>query len=347
MSTSSTHDGQRNEHWRAFDPDWFDRHQRTILWLLNAPLLKHWARWAMRIRYYDCPINKPITKIRPHFYERPGENEGEIVADFRTHWKFAKRVYYAFRPVWWAMHWWDETVADRCAPWFSFGFSVLTTYPDAHPETTTVDGDCNSFAVGGTWASVRDGTGIGVTDSNSIANIAITSDGTGWSSVARSFFLFDLTSSKFGVISAAVLYLYGSTKTDTLSILPSYGIVTSNPSSNTSLVATDFSTLGSTLLASTVSYSNFSLSNYNEFVLSVGLLTLVNTILKLGARESTYDLANIEPSFTANNASRIYVFTADETGTSKDPKLIVSFSQLGNSVVLNLRPSIFSPGNAR
>ena len=54
------------EHWRAFDKKWFSKHQKTLLFLLNAPVLKYLTRYIFRIRKYDCPIDSNINRILKH-----------------------------------------------------------------------------------------------------------------------------------------------------------------------------------------------------------------------------------------------------------------------------------------
>ena len=32
-----------------FNKEWFERHQKILIWLLNHWLLKYWLRWVLRI----------------------------------------------------------------------------------------------------------------------------------------------------------------------------------------------------------------------------------------------------------------------------------------------------------
>src|SRR3990167_8858063 len=97
--------------WLAFTHAWFARHQARLLALLAHPLTRRWARWILRIRRVDCGFNRRIVRLLPHAYVCEGDAPGELIADFRTHPKYAKRLYYAFRPVWWTMHAWDWALA--------------------------------------------------------------------------------------------------------------------------------------------------------------------------------------------------------------------------------------------
>ena len=124
--------------YQAFDKDFFSRNQWWILWLLNAPLLKLWFRWAMRIPEHDCAHGKKIYNILPHalFRDRKpvfenGEWRLQQTAVFFGYPKYSRRIYYALWPVWWLAHAWDGLIADSFWPELSFGFSTLTVNPQA------------------------------------------------------------------------------------------------------------------------------------------------------------------------------------------------------------------------
>ena len=145
------------DNWRAFGKQWFAKHQSKILWCLNAPVIGMLARWILRI-HRDCPTAE-IIDIKPHRYTIRGEKEDEYTTDFRTHWKFAKRIYFAFRPLWWALHTWDEIFADKYVPRLSFGFDSLTSYPDAGTGLTTCDGMVGRTGVSEDFDTIRTSAG--------------------------------------------------------------------------------------------------------------------------------------------------------------------------------------------
>src|SRR3990167_4064729 len=110
---------------RAFDKKWFARHQRVLLWLLNTFCVRIWFLWVMRINGKRSSVGrKKIIKIEPNAITWR-EGERRYSSEFRAHDKYSKRLYYAFKPLWWAMHFWDWLVGDRLAMRLSFGFSVL------------------------------------------------------------------------------------------------------------------------------------------------------------------------------------------------------------------------------
>src|ERR1051325_3574255 len=170
----------------AFSKEWFKRHQKVLLILLNWPVVKYWFRWVMRIHSWDCPTSEKIAEIGPNYFvyaqviehvscERFAKlsfknrkphckikckgNHPILTrtADFRSHPKFAKRLYYAFRPVWWAMHIWD-LAADRFIPRLSFGFDTLTAFPDAGTGVTAVDGPAGYNGQNVSFPTIRAGT---------------------------------------------------------------------------------------------------------------------------------------------------------------------------------------------
>lgn len=123
----------------AFGHEWFALHQHRLLWCLNSPGIGRLMRRSLRINMADVsmPRNTKIVEIAPNHYtvQLPS---GEYRSDFRTHPKYAKRVYYSWKTVWWLMHYWDEVFADRRVPALSFGFATLTAYPDPSIEVAQI-----------------------------------------------------------------------------------------------------------------------------------------------------------------------------------------------------------------
>ncbi len=91
----------------VFSKEWFEYHQKKLLWLANHKL----GRWFLRI-YKDCPKGKKIIKLLPNCYTWDNQ-DGTFSTDFRTHNKFAKRLYYGLKPLWYILHFWDWIIADR------------------------------------------------------------------------------------------------------------------------------------------------------------------------------------------------------------------------------------------
>ena len=314
-------------HWRAFDKRFFIRHQDTILFVLNAPILSVLFRRIFRI----C-AKGTIAGILPNAYFT---TDGvTVTADFRTHWKYSKRLYYAFRPLWWMFHAWDWCVADRWMPELSFGFATLTVFPDADPEVSTVDGHVErTNASGESWATIIAGAGTlanSVETSGSYIKIVSYPSADNWQTLRRSILLFDtsgLTSS--ATISAAVLSIYGLSKQDAAGIIPNVDIYTSTPASNTDLVAADYGQTGATSqTGSPITYDNWSIVGYNDFTLnSIGRGNVSLTgVSKFSVRNANYDVAGVSPTWADPIDSRLVGYRADQSGTTNDPKLVVTYT---------------------
>ena len=324
----------RTEHWRAFDHTWFARNQPLLLWALNTPILGKMVRGLLRIHMADVwmPHNTSIIEIAPNYYtvRLP---DGQLRTDFRTHWKYSKRVYYAFKEIWWLMHAWDAAFADRWTPSLSWGFASLEVYPDPNPETTTVDGRVARFGVDEIWATIRAGAG-GFSDDSVATDDGVTlwasTTSNQWAYLFRSIFLFDTAAiDDAGTITAAVLSLHISVKSDALSTTPDIDIYTSTPASNTALANADFSQIGTTSqTGSPIAYASVSTAAYNDFTFSAtGRGNVSRTgVSKFGARNANKDVANVEPAWVSGASSGFRPRYADTTGTTTDPKLVVTYT---------------------
>ena len=330
-----------SRYWTAFGSLFFLLHQDKLLWLLNTPVIGKWFRYVLRISGESSAVGSlKIDRILPHaIFWWQGDKQ---VAEFRTHAKFSKRLYYAFAPLWWTLHAWDWCVADRWVPELSFGFSTLTRYPDANPETTTVDGSVeHNIGAYDTWAAIQGGAGTGAfPDAASEAALWIAAGASAgqWQVISRGIFLFDTsTLTANASISDAVISLYGQSKQDVEGWTPNIDIYTSAPASNTALVAGDFDSLGTTSqTGSPITYAGFSTAGYNAFTLNAtgrGNVSLTG-ISKFGSRNANYDVANSAPAFTAFASNGIQIYFADQAGTANDPKLVVTYTKPESYIII-------------
>ena len=214
--------------------------------------------------------------------------------------------------------------------------ATLTVYPDPDPETTSVDGFVNRNGVDETWANIIAGAGVAAGDSELSANvITITASATAnqWSTLSRGILLFDTSAlTSAANISAAVLSIFGANKLDLLGIAPDIDIYTSTPASNTALVAADFTQIGSvSQTGSPITYAAYSTVAYNDFTFNAtGRGNISKTgVSKFGVRNANYDVAANAPAHTANLASRMNFILADTSGTSTDPKLVITYTKGG------------------
>lgn len=182
----------------VFDKTWFQRHQKMLLWLLNAYFIGYWFRKMLYISENDCSYQKgvKINQINPngfkfgqkiiladclefkngnrvvfesnnkrHLYYKKGGIKIEKHLcftgqwDFRTRNKFSIALYRSFYPLWWTFHQWDILIANRFQPAWNLGFDTLTVYPDPNVETTSVDGDVGQNGVDLTLSNIRASAG--------------------------------------------------------------------------------------------------------------------------------------------------------------------------------------------
>lgn len=202
--------------------------------------------------------------------------------------------------------------------------NTITTFtPNAHPESTSVDGWVAEYDAGGlTWATIRGGSGSHVSDNTFAMSANIQADAATdrWQQLMRAIMLFD-TSSLLDdkAISGATLTLYGRVGLDDLGISPSLNIYSSNPASNVEVVAGDFNSLGTTPLATAIAHSSWNQSGANIFTLNAdGLAVISKTgITKLGTR-LVCDATNSEPAWSAGQDQSSFNFYGAEPSASKN-----------------------------
>ena len=219
--------------------------------------------------------------------------------------------------------------------------TTTTVYPDAHTESTSVDGVVLTYDQGSDWDTEHDRTsGNYAYDSATTLVLGYMRSNIGSDiGLYRHFFLFDTSGiDDDDEISAATLSLYavstGSTSSggsSEVSVTTS-SVVQSSPASNTALVTGDFNQCGSVDdPAEGIDSGNrfdphddFTTSQYNDIDLnSTGIGWIAKDgITKLGIR----NMPDITDDDIGSNKHNDYmnVGTADQAGTSKDPKLTVT-----------------------
>lgn len=219
-------------------------------------------------------------------------------------------------------------------------FTTLTAYPDPDPETTTVDGYCaEDQGSGVTWAALTGGSGNVGNDTASfdysgVVYQAHTSTNQ-WSWLAKGVYLFDTSSISTDDIDSAIQSLYGATKADFQSNEPDLAFVATAPASNTAIAAGDFDSFGTSIYAPVITYSSFTASGYNDATYNAtGEAAIAKTgVTKTGSCNKNYDIDQVAPTWQSGSVARMQCEFADETGTSKDPKLVVEHSAAGGGAV--------------
>ncbi len=212
---------------------------------------------------------------------------------------------------------------------------TATFYPDANPESATVDGLVYfTNSSGDTWSNLLNDTGDGfddVVDQQEVVYIRSDETSPNWEHYNRSIFLFDTSSlADNAIITDAVFSLYGYNKNDGLGIAPDINIYASNPASNTVLAAADYAKAkwGTTALSTAKVIADWNTSGYNNFTLnSAGLSVISNTgLTKLGVRNANYDVAETAPTHPGSRLSSYYGADFSEKGTGYKPKLVITYN---------------------
>lgn len=319
----------------AFNTQWFKRHQRLLLWLLNTPHVRTWFRHVLRIPSYDHPLETPISEIGPNYFSfgdkiiyKNKKRLLERTTNFKSIPQFSIRIYKAFAPLWWMMHFWDWLVADRLIPAVSFGFSTLTVNPATFSGgASPADGGAFRNSVNETFSTIRTSAGNGNQQSPSTAYIGLTGSATTnqYSLLRRGITGFDtsaLTSS--ANISAAVLSLYGGFKSNGLGS-DTFEIVAATPSTPSAIAAADYAQLGSTSFAS-MSYASFTASVYNDFTLNAsGIAAISKTGNSIFGQMFGWDRSGTF-SGTWSSGAQNEIDWNGGSNASNVPKLVITYS---------------------
>jgi hypothetical protein len=204
-----------------------------------------------------------------------------------------------------------------------FTDTTSTFYPDAHTETTTVDGEIQ-YNQASSWSEAHDAaSGPQPNPSGSFGEFAYSAYWSGYYYIVRSIFLFDTSSlTSSANISSATISIYGYGTVNNADGDYAY-IVNSAPASNTDITSSDYSTLGTTSYSNAYAFSSWSTSAYNDFTLNnLGRDAISKTgVSKFGARD-WFDIMNSAPS----GFNQLQTRWAENSGTSQDPKLVVTYT---------------------
>lgn len=326
-----------------FDKNWFLKYQKILLWFCNTPLISIWFRWVLGINGNKSSIGKrKVLEIYPHairWFEKHkySKRYGPLAVysiEYRTHAKFAKRLYYAFKPVWYLIHRWDLLFANNFQPNWNFGFDTFgPAYPDPDPESTTTDGRVRRTPAEELFSAIRTGNGTSATDTEASDSaftqlIAGTTSGK-YNENSRSIFLFDTaTLPDTSTISAAILSLWGTAKTNGLGDAALH-IGAATPASNTSLTSGDYQTCG-TISFGNIPYASFNAGGaYNAISFNASGIAAISLVgISKFSGQLSWDILNDTTGLVwSSGASSYHVgFFADHTGTSNDPKLVVTYT---------------------
>lgn len=207
------------------------------------------------------------------------------------------------------------------------GNTTSTFYPDADPESTSVDGRVKSDGTGSDpWSTIRNaGTGTSATDSGPSYGDFRNHSYLGTFFVDRAFVLFDTSAlGDTDDIVSATLSLYKDGDTVQNSDSTAIGLTGSTPASDTSITTADFDALtlnSPTEYASRYSGGSIVTNSYNNMSLNAnGLAAVSKTGVTKFALRLGLDIDNTQPS-GLNNFGGFY--SVDQSGSTQDPKLVV------------------------
>jgi hypothetical protein len=215
-----------------------------------------------------------------------------------------------------------------------------TFYPDANPETSSVDGWAG-VDDSWTWSTIRTEAGQtgGDTDTEEWPVMYWSSSTSpNWRNIRRMITLFDTSIlGSSANISAATLSLRSNGKDNTFTgSSPSINCYASNPASNTGVTAADYdyNDFGTTAFCDTsIAYSAWGTAGYNDFALNSSGIAAINKtgVSKFGFR-TTADAANSEPAWESSKWGYFSIYFAEQ-GTGYQPKLVIIYttSSLSNN----------------
>jgi hypothetical protein len=200
-------------------------------------------------------------------------------------------------------------------------------YPSPCPNSP-VDGDVRRYITAGvSWSDIHDGPGTegypcayGI-----ICYILPGSLANQYTLIQRDIILFDLaTIPPDHSIIAATLDLWVSSKIDQHNDYPQWAVYSSNPNSNSTLIPSDYGTLGTTPLSEILSHAQITAGQYNAFNFNQAGLDYIipGSIIKLGVREAKYDAPNNPPTWHNLLAMGLSICTV-ESPSNHPPRLTV------------------------
>jgi len=269
------------------------------------------------------------------------DNQQEEAGDTTTH-TFIKEPWASCETRWFYFH---GTIGGIASPSTSAIFKKHRVgpafgppethyfYPDPDPEVTSVDGwlDSRPSPRPQDWDFVRAGNLVYPHDDHVNEFVAIYCDRYTdmWYWILREIQLYDTSPIPAdSLINDAKLRLLGDYKATNVNF-PNAGIVvvTSNPASNTQLIAADWHTFGATMLTNIISQDDYNAAGYNTFTFTPdGLAAIIaNGITKLGLIESGYDLPNIKPTWGRLWRTTFSWQSADTLTPADRPRLEVTY----------------------
>ncbi len=210
--------------------------------------------------------------------------------------------------------------------------STITTY---YTDAASVDGEVRrSFEDGQiseSFSTIRNGAGTNSDDSSSPMELRVETDVVEdkWDRIKRILMLFPTTDIPVGAVILSVgLYIHITSHADQFTQTYAINVYSSNPASDTALIAADYGTLGTTPFATEKAISTLVNGAWTSFALNAaGRAAIIKGgITKLGLREANFDAPNNTPSWQgANLAAAVSIKTSENPDSTKRPYLKVTY----------------------
>lgn len=209
--------------------------------------------------------------------------------------------------------------------------TTSTFYPNSGTGGPTGSATVERYNSGEAWSTLRAGAGTYVSpvidNPNNLAGAQSGITTNQWRALDRAIFTFDTSAiPDSDVIISATLSIYGSNKLDNgTAISPDINVYAASPASNYNFTASDYGQIGITAQSTAITYTGWSTTGYNDFVLNAaGLGNISKTgVTKFGTRNANYDVANVAPAWSSNTGHFLQGYLAQGVDTSKYPKLVV------------------------
>ncbi len=219
--------------------------------------------------------------------------------------------------------------------------TVSTFYPDAHIETSSVDGHLLRDGIDEPLGTIRAGAGVSFTDSAATENLVLRGSSTPdqYDFLARGIIVYDSSALPDGdEITAATLGFVVVGKTDTFT--DSMGLIVSTPNSDIALEAADYAQTGGgspTRLAAdlTVASITSDSSTFNEFTLNASGLA---NISKIATSKFAFRLASEldnSNTWSSGGTEQVLWAAAEEVlSGDKRPRLVVTHAAPAESAAV-------------
>lgn len=318
-----------------FDKQWFLKCQKNLLWVLNTPIVRLWFRWVLRVNGGHSNVGRrKIIGILPNAIFWKGQKKNQIVAEFRTHNKFSKRLYYVFKPLWYLFHTWDTFFANNWKPQWNLGFDTTGDLFPAAGANSPVDGEVSRGPASETFTTIRDGAGTvfsNIHERNTTPILIASTTTDQFTLLGRNIYCWDTSAIGGGkTIDSVVLSIDSSAKSTGLGS-PDHDIVSATPASNSTLAAADYGQLGASAFATIVNAS-WVTTGYNDHTLNQAGRDNINAtgISRYGSRLSWDTSGTFGGTWSSGLNSYFDSTFADTVGTADDPKLVVTYTPAVN-----------------